>query len=123
MKPYELPMELPDQPLSQIHWSGGTAFARNAVMTDFLDLSIYEVPHFAQRNLRAPKLRHASPIPTRIAKTAPMESARRQHSGYANLNDTLPKHRFLKQLRLEKRRTERALRGRDVGIALMRCRS
>jgi lipopolysaccharide/colanic/teichoic acid biosynthesis glycosyltransferase len=101
-------MELPDQPRSQIHWHGGTAFARNAVKTDFLDMSSYEVGNFAQRNLTEPKFRHASPTPTRIAKTAPMESARRQHSGYANRNDTLPKHRFLKQLRLEKRRTDRS---------------
>src|SRR6202162_4877211 len=104
----KLSIELPGQQRSQIHWHGGTAFVHKAVMTDFFDLSSYLVRNFAQRNLREPKLRHASPIPTEVDKQVRLEGARGRHSGYANLNDTLPKHRFLKQLRLEKRRTERS---------------
>src|SRR5437899_2806431 len=104
----KLSIQLPDQHRSQIHWHGSTAFADRAVMTDFLDLSSREVGDLAQRNPSGPKPRQASPTTAKIAKPVPMENARRQHTGYGNLNDTLPKHRFLKQLRLEKRRTERS---------------
>jgi exopolysaccharide biosynthesis polyprenyl glycosylphosphotransferase len=124
----KLPIELPDQPRSPTHWQGGTVLVHRVAAADFVDLSNYQVRNIARRDLWVANLRQPSPratkiakqvaaesaqrqaasIPTKVEKQARIESVQRQHSGYANLNDTLPKHRFLKQLRLEKRRTERS---------------
>jgi exopolysaccharide biosynthesis polyprenyl glycosylphosphotransferase len=127
MKPHVLPEDLPDQQGSQIHWRAA-GFLQNAVMTDFPDLSDHQVRDLGQRNPEVPKLRPASPIakenaepvsmesallhptltPMNGAKHARIDDARRQHSGYPNLSHVLPKRQFFRQLRLEKRRTERS---------------
>jgi exopolysaccharide biosynthesis polyprenyl glycosylphosphotransferase len=109
MNPRNLRIELPDQRRSQIHWHNGAAFFdKAAVMTDFFDLSAYPVRTLAQRTSNQPKLGHLSAPSVKVARPVPTGSTFTHHGRHAHINDTLPKHRFLKQLRLEKRRTDRS---------------
>ena len=104
----KLSIELPDQPRSHMHWPGRTGFDYTVLMTDFFDLAAYQIRNFAQRASEVAEHAHKFRIPPEIDENVLKEVARRQNSCNLGMSDLLSKHHFLKQLRLEKRRTDRS---------------
>jgi exopolysaccharide biosynthesis polyprenyl glycosylphosphotransferase len=123
----ELPIDLPDQPHSRIHWYGEMGFADKAVMTDsgvlagwfggILDLRSPKVPERLRISPPAKKTANMPvvEIPTRqgaattkLHRHVPAGGARSSRNGSLDVNDILPERQFLRLLRLEKRRAERS---------------
>jgi exopolysaccharide biosynthesis polyprenyl glycosylphosphotransferase len=123
-------IELPDQHQSQIHWQGETAYVHRAVVTDMLGLTGgHSRPNSIAKKRSGGPFQLTRRVRVSIAPSAPNTSGQdasahgivprtldqrqsdsREKADRSPLShdNVLSKHQFLKQLRLEKRRTERS---------------
>ena len=104
----ERPYEIPGQPLTRINGYSRIGFGHDGVVTDVDRPSDRQPTTPAQRNADMARTPGVNRNSTRVAENLLGEASRRQESCRPDVCEVFSKSQFLKQLRLEKRRTERS---------------